>query len=222
MGDTTKKSFLIFGSNGAIGGQCKSILSKSNHVFTSGHDEVELIKDLKSINKLDGVIWAQGLNVNDSIQTFEFLSFSQVLEANVTFVLKSLKLLLQENKIGNGSQLVILSSIWSNIARPNKLSYSISKSAINGLVRSVATDLGSLGISINSISPGPIDTPMTRTALSENDIKKIISENPLGQLITLNQVAEIVCLFAEGKLSGVQGQDLIIDGGWGFSKLVSN
>ncbi len=222
MGDTTKKSFLIFGSNGAIGGQCKVILSKNYHVFTSGHDEVELIDVLKSINKLDGVIWAQGINVNDSIQTFEYLSFNQVLEANVTFVLKSLRLLLQENKIGNGSQLVLLSSIWSNITRPNKLSYSISKSAINGLVKSVATDLGYLGISINSISPGPIDTPMTRTALSENDIKRIISENPLGQLITLNQVAEIVCLFAEGKLSGVQGQDLIIDGGWGFSKLVSN
>ena len=222
MRDLTRKSFLIFGSNGAIGQQCKKLLSSSHQVFTSGHDERALFNDLKKFEKLDGVIWAQGVNTNDSIKTFEFSTFSQVIEANVTFILKSLNMLLRNNKLGKGSQLVVISSIWNNNSRPDKLSYSISKSAINGLVRSIATDLGPLGITINSISPGPIDTPMTRAALLEKDIRRIIAESPIGELISIDQVAEIVCLFADGKLSGVHGQDLRIDGGWGFSKLVSN
>ena len=222
MANATRKSVLIFGSNGSIGGQCKEILSRNQNVWTCGHDLVELSNTVKSIDSLDGVIWAQGLNTNDSIFSFDFPNFSKIFEANVSFILKSIDVLLRENKLRRGSQLVVVSSIWNGLSRPNKLSYSISKSAINGLVRSIATDLGSSGISINSVSPGPIDSTMTRAALSESDLNRIISETPQGKLVSLSQVAEVVCLLAEGKLSGLHGQDLIIDGGWGFSKLVSN
>jgi NAD(P)-dependent dehydrogenase (short-subunit alcohol dehydrogenase family) len=100
------------------------------------------------------------------------------------------------------------------------MSYGISKAAVNGLVRSLAVDLGPLGIQINAVSPGPIDTSMTIANLKPEELERVISESPLKRLVNLNEVASVVCELATGKLSGVTGQEIIIDSGWSVSKLV--
>ncbi|MEI6763737.1 MAG: SDR family oxidoreductase, partial [Actinomycetes bacterium] len=115
---------------------------------------------------------------------------------------------------------VIISSIWSQNSRPGKLSYSVSKAASLAAVRSMAVDLGTAGIHVNAIAPGPIDSPMTRSNLSGDQIAKISSETPIKRLVTLKEVASTVVKFANGEMQGITGQEIVIDGGWGVSKLV--
>jgi NAD(P)-dependent dehydrogenase (short-subunit alcohol dehydrogenase family) len=100
------------------------------------------------------------------------------------------------------------------------LSYGISKAAVGGLVRSLAADLGHRGIQINAVAPGPIDTPMTITNLNPEELERVISESPLKRLVNLGEVASVVCELASGKLSGVTGQEIIVDNGWSVTKLV--
>ena len=114
----------------------------------------------------------------------------------------------------------MLSSIWGHASRPNKLSYAISKAAIGGLIRSLAVDLGPIGVQINAVSPGPIDTPMTVNNLKPGELERIIFETPIKRLVTLEEVTSVVCGLATGKFQGITGQDIIIDGGWSDSKLV--
>jgi NAD(P)-dependent dehydrogenase (short-subunit alcohol dehydrogenase family) len=114
----------------------------------------------------------------------------------------------------------VLSSIWSQASRPNKLSYGVSKAAVGGLIRSLAVDLGPMGIHINSVSPGPINSPMTSSLLNLEELERVVSESPLKRLVTLDEVASTVCELVTGKLSGVTGQEIVIDGGWSVSKLV--
>jgi NAD(P)-dependent dehydrogenase (short-subunit alcohol dehydrogenase family) len=213
-------NFLIFGATGSIGAACMEKLQRSGDITIASRDLEELVRQVSPISSFDGVIWAQGVNAADSAVTFQIDSFMKVMDANVTFVLSSLKVLLDTGKIQSNSQLVVISSIWSQLSRPNKLSYGISKAAVGGLVRSLAADLGQRGIQINAVAPGPIDTPMTITNLNPEELERVISESPLKRLVNLGEVASVVCELATGKLSGVTGQEIIVDNGWSVTKLV--
>jgi 3-oxoacyl-[acyl-carrier protein] reductase len=213
-------NFLVFGASGSIGSACTEKLQPCGDITRGSRDIEEIERQIDSISRFDGVIWTQGINAADSAETFKIDAFEKVMEANVTFILRSLKVLLDESKIQANSQLVVVSSVWSQLSRPNKMSYGISKAAVGGLVRSLAVDLGPLGIQINAVSPGPIDSPMTIANLKPQELERVISESPLKRLVNLNEVASVVCELATGKLSGVTGQEIIIDSGWSVSKLV--
>ena len=213
-------NFLVLGATGSIGSVCAEKLQKSGNVFLGNRDLAKLENQIKEISGFDGIIWAQGINAADSMEDFALQTFEEVMEANVTHILSTLKMLLDNGKINRNSQLVVISSIWSQISRPKKISYGISKAALGGLVRSLSIDLGPLGIQINAVLPGPVDTPMTIKNLRPEELKRVISETPIGRLVTLDEVATIACGIATGKLSGVTGQEIVIDGGWSVSKLV--
>ena len=213
-------NFLVLGATGSIGSVCAEKLQQSGNVFLGSRDLVELENQIEEISGFDGIIWAQGMNAADSIEDFALETFEEVMEANVTYILCTLKMLLDNRKINHDSQLVVISSIWSGISRPNKISYGISKAALGGLVRSLSIDLGPLGIQVNAVLPGPVDTPMTIKNLRQEELKRVISETPIRRLVTLDEVATIVCGIVTGKLSGVSGQEIVIDGGWSVSKLV--
>ena len=212
--------FLVFGATGAIGSACAEKLKSSGLVVHGSRDLRELKGQIDLISSFDGVVWAQGVNTSDSALNFDIEKLRGLIEANVAFILQSLSILLESGKLSQTSQLVMISSIWSQSSRPNKLSYGISKAAVGGLVRSLAVDLGPMGIHVNSVSPGPINTPMTIENLNPAERDRIISESPLKRLASLEDVSSTVCQLASGKLTGVTGQEIIVDCGWSVSKLV--
>ena len=215
-----RPNFLVFGATGSIGSACVEKLLAHGAVTRGSKDLFKLQSQIDSVSRFDGVVWAQGINASDSSATFELDSYEKVMNANVTFVLRSLKVLLDAKKVQRDSQLVLLSSVWGQLTRPNKLSYGISKAAVGGMLRSLSADLGPLGIQINAVAPGPIDTPMTTTNLKPEELERVISESPLKRLVNLDEVASVLCELATGKLSGVTGQEIIVDNGWSVSKLV--
>ena len=210
----------MFGASGLIGAECHSTL-QSHGTVLKGEREVSGFQDqLSDIPQLDAVIWAQGINSSDSIADYEEVGLRETLDANVLFILRTAKLLLNSSKLRHGSQLVVISSIWAQYSRPEKLSYSTSKAATSAVVRSLAVDLGPLGIQVNAISPGPIDSPMTRKNLTPSQIDRITSETPLKRLVSVKEVTQVAVRFANGEMSGITGQDILVDAGWGVSKLV--
>jgi 3-oxoacyl-[acyl-carrier protein] reductase len=215
-----KLNFLVMGASGSIGYACVEKLQNNGTVIRGSKDLIEFSNQIEDVSGFDGIIWAQGMNAADSIENFDINTHEKVMEANVTFILNSMKVLLDRGKILRDSQMVVLSSVWSQASRPNKISYGISKAAIGGLVRSLSVDLGKIGVQINAILPGPIDNPMTIMNLKPEEIERVIAETPINRLVTLDEVVSTVCGFATGKFSGVTGQEIVIDGGWGVSKLV--
>jgi 3-oxoacyl-[acyl-carrier protein] reductase len=215
-----KSNFLVLGATGTIGLACAEKLKVRGTVVMGSKDLSELAEQINSVPNFSGVVWAQGMNIADSAFNFDSDKYQCLMEANVVFIMSSLSLLLKAGSLGHASQLVVLSSIWSQASRPNKLSYGVSKAAVGGLIRSLAVDLGPMGIHINSVSPGPINSPMTSSLLNLEELERVVSESPLKRLVTLDEVASTVCELVTGKLSGVTGQEIVIDGGWSVSKLV--
>jgi hypothetical protein len=223
---------LVFGATGYLGNAIKKGLENEKKISlgvsrknTQGNLlKLEIKSDLNNweIDKesVTGVIWAQGLNSNDSVESFDRDSFNEIINANIAYIINTLNWMLESNFISNGARLVIISSIWEKTSRANKLSYSVSKSALSGLVKSLAIDLAKKQISINSVLPGVIDSPMTHNNLTKDQISRIVEGTPLGKLITPEMITNVCSFLLSEKSLGITGQSILVDGGWTNSRFI--
>jgi 3-oxoacyl-[acyl-carrier protein] reductase len=207
---------LLFGASGTLGTAChKKLTEEKWDVLTSSHT-----RSLTVLPKLNAIVWAQGLNYSASIEETSLDSWNSVIEANVTFVFRTLQEVLLQGVLEKEARLVIVSSVWEHLARSNKSAYITSKSALGGLVRSLSVDLAPLGISINSVLPGVIDSPMTRKHLTAQTIESIRRETPGGRLVSVKEVTDTIFYLISQNSSGITGQSVIVDNGWSLYKNV--
>jgi len=217
---------LIFGAKGSIGNHIFNKFNQTSiNVIGTTSTECNIceniiyvkyddLNNLSKITPVDIIIWASGNNCNDNILNYN--NFNKIFEANVLFIMETLHYLLVNNKINHGAKLVIISSIWEEFTRENKLSYSISKSALSGLVKNVAFDLSKHNILINNVLPGIIDNEMTRKNLSDEQINKIKQSMQFNRLINLEDVYNTIN-FLVTQNTGITGQSIKID--LGFTNL---
>ena len=177
-------------------------------------DDATGMAALGAVGPLDAVVWAQGANVNDSVLQFDLATHLEVLKANCVFVAATLAELLRVNGLRDGARLCVISSIWQAIARDNKLSYTVSKAALAGLVHSAAADLASRGMLVNAVLPSVTDTPMTRAMLSREQIDGFASATRFGRLTSLDDVASTVVFLCSERNTGVTGQSIAVDLGY--------
>jgi len=178
---------------------------------------IDNLNNLLQLDNLDIIIWAQGKNCNDNIETIEENMFSKILEANVIFITKTLQFLLDNNKINDNAKMVIISSIWEKHTRENKLSYSISKAALSGLVKNVSYDLGKRNILINNVLPGVIDNEMTRQTLTPEELQHITQYTYFNRLVRLDELFNTI-YFLVVENTAITGQSIVVD--LGFSNII--
>jgi 3-oxoacyl-[acyl-carrier protein] reductase len=169
---------------------------------------------------LNAVVWAQGINFNDDIYSFDISEHQRIYAANVVFVLSSLQALLKDRLLAPAARLCVISSIWQNIAKQKKMSYAITKSALQGLVQSLSIDLGSSGILVNAVLPGALDTPMTRANLSADQIGRLEQMSPLGTLPSLDDVCNLVGFLCSEANTGITGQFVAADRGFSHARII--
>jgi NAD(P)-dependent dehydrogenase (short-subunit alcohol dehydrogenase family) len=146
-------------------------------------------------------------------KNFDISNFNTMINANISFILNTLHYLLDNNKINNSAKMVIISSIWEESTRPNKLSYTISKAALSGLVKNVSYDLSSKNILINNVLPGVIDNEMSRNALSKETMDRLKNYMNFNRLVTLDDVYKTV-KFLTVDNTGITGQSIKVDLGF--------
>lgn len=95
---------------------------------------------------------------------------------------------------------------------PNSLCYLATKGAIEQIARVLAKDLGSKGITVNTISPGPIDTPQFRGGKSQNIIDSIAKQCPAKRLGDPEDVAPVIAFLVSPAAEWINGQNIRVDG----------
>ena len=181
---------------------------------------VSQIKRLLAKDLVGSVIWAQGKNFNDEIEQFNLTNHLQMYQANVTFIMSSLQALLIGKLLENNARLCVISSIWQNIARQNKLSYCVTKSALQGLIQSLSIDLGKKGMLVNAVLPGALDTEMTRANLSSEQIRRMEMDTPLQSLPNLIDVTGLVSYLCSPQNTGITGQFIAADRGLSNARIL--
>jgi 3-oxoacyl-[acyl-carrier protein] reductase len=138
--------------------------------------------------------------------------FTRMLEINVNGVFfcsrEAVKLMLREKR---GGAIVNLSSI-AGLSAQGTVHYAASKSAVLGLTRACARELGPHGIRVNALCPGVIDTPMA-AAIPEAAIKPLVGATPLRRVGQPEDIAAAAVYLVSEESSFVTGQWLSPNGG---------
>lgn len=219
------KNILVFGVTGSVGSYVyesfkKLDNGKYNVVGTSSKNNNEFLyvtnddlNNLINITKLDVIIWCNGYNISDNIYNFDEDNYLNLMNINVNFILKTLNFLLKNSKINNNCSMVLISSIWEQYVRENKLSYTISKSALGGLVRSLSCDLSNKNILVNNILPGVIDNEMSRKTLSKEQIDNVKNYLKFDRLINLDDLFKTI-KFLTLDNTAITGESIKVDLGF--------
>jgi len=235
-----KKRILVFGASGAIGSSMVSrfiqndwevvAVSRSGSVSvapaltTIAYDPLALPpgsdKLLDTGVPYAAVCWAQGRNASDNVHNVNLEENLAVYQANCLYIVATLKILLEQHLLAPRARLCIISSIWQNLARQDKLSYCMSKAALQGLVLSASADLAKDGILINAILPGALDTPMTRQNVAAEQLQKLSSATYFNKLSALEDVSNLAFFLCSAQNTGITGQFIAADLGFSHVRLL--
>ena len=114
-----------------------------------------------------------------------------------------------KNKWG---RIVNISSVVASTGNPGQSNYVAAKSALNGLTKSLALEVATRGVTVNSISPGFIDTSMT-AKLTDDQKRKITEKIPMGKMGTGEDISSLVFFLVSNDAGYITGQNIHVNGG---------
>ena len=118
-------------------------------------------------------------------------------------------------RAGNGGSIINMSSQMGHIGARNRVSYCMTKHAVEGLTKALGVELAPQGIRVNSVAPTFIDTPMTAPMFENAEFRQWALECiPMGRIGQLREVVAAVMFLASPDSSLMTGSCLKVDGGW--------
>ena len=135
--------------------------------------------------------------------------WDSVINTNLNGIFRITKLVVKGMLKKRWGRVINISSISGSMGNPGQTNYSASKAGVDAFTRSLAKELGSRNITVNSIAPGFIETDMTEAVLDQEVIDKI----PLKRAGTVEDVASLVNFLSSEESNYITGQTLVVDGG---------
>ena len=138
--------------------------------------------------------------------------WDQVIATNLTAAFRLSKGCLRRMMKERRGRIVNIASVVGVTGNPGQVNYAAAKAGILGFTKSLAREVGSRGITVNSVAPGFIDTDMTR-ALTEEQRQGLQNQIPLGRLGSPEDVAAAVLFLVSPQAAYITGETLHVNGG---------
>jgi 3-oxoacyl-[acyl-carrier protein] reductase len=135
-----------------------------------------------------------------------------VMQTNLASVFKLSKAVLRGMMKARKGRIISIASVVGSTGNPGQANYAAAKAGIIGFTKSLAREVGSRGITANVISPGFIDTDMTR-ALNDSQRETVNSQIPLARLGQPADIAAAVAFLASADAGYITGETLHVNGG---------
>lgn len=159
-----------------------------------------------------GLINNAALGADGLLPTMHNREIEDVIRINVTSPIVLTKYLVRPMLSARQGRIVNISSIVARTGYRGLAAYGATKAAIEGFTRSFARDIGSRGITVNSVAPGFLETDMT-SALQPSNLDRIKNRSALNRFVTTAEVAESVAFLLSDAAASITGTILTVDAG---------
>ncbi len=138
--------------------------------------------------------------------------WGEVIEANLSSLFRMCRVAAKAMMKARAGRIINIASVIGETGNPGQTNYAAAKAGMLGFTRALARELGSRGVTVNTVAPGFIDTDMTR-ALSEEQRKTLLEQIPLRRLGEGADVAAAVVFLAGPGAGYITGATLHVNGG---------
>ena len=181
-----------------------------------------IAESIAQLGKLDILINNAGLERRADFWDVTEADFDAVLDVNLKGVFFLTQAFVRHRmQAKSGGKVINISSVHEELPFPHFASYCASKGGIKMLTRNLSIELAPLGITINSIAPGAIETPINKKLLNDPEKLKSLLENiPLKRLGKPEDVASVAAFLASSDSDYVTGTTYFVDGGltWNYEE----
>ena len=161
---------------------------------------------------LYGLVNNAGITNDNLLMRMTEEQWLSVIETNLTSIYRVTKSIVKDMMKAREGRIVNIGSIVGMMGNAGQSNYSASKSGLLGFTKSLARELSSRNINVNSISPGFIDTDMTK-ALSAEQIDNLSKNIPLGRIAESSEVSSVVSFLLSDDSSYITGENINVNGG---------
>jgi len=181
--------------------------------ISSFEDCETLVASVKErFGRIDVLVNNAGMTSDSSLKKMTPQQWQQVIDANLTGVFNMTRNVLPVMLEQNYGRIISISSINGRKGQFGQCNYAATKSALYGFSKSLALEVASKGITVNTVSPGYTKTAMLDT-VKEEILKEIIAEIPVGRLAKPEEIAASVAFLASSDAAFITGANLDINGG---------
>ncbi|GAB5551620.1 MAG: SDR family oxidoreductase [Saprospiraceae bacterium] len=229
MGLETAKTFLNEGAKVVLTGRSQekldAISSELNGEYLLVPAEASSIADSKKLieqtvakfGKIDVLFLNAGIFRLEAISQMTEAIYDEVHNVNVKGPLFTVRE--ANDYLNEGASIIFNTSVVNGKGFPAMTAYASSKAALRSITRVLAAEYGSRGIRVNSLSPGPIDTPIYgKHNVDQNEINNMASsfpsQVPLGRFGQSAEIATVALFLASQDSSYITGAEIPVDGGF--------
>jgi NAD(P)-dependent dehydrogenase (short-subunit alcohol dehydrogenase family) len=168
---------------------------------------------LQRLGRVDVLVNNAGSNVPQRADQITDEAWDRIIELNLSGIMRLTRALLPQMMERKWGRVIHISSVLGLGGKPGRNVYSATKSALIGMARSTALDMGPFGVTVNCISPGPFLTDLPLGVLTEEQKQEFTNRTALKRWGRPEEIAGLALLLGTDAGSYITGATLLIDGG---------
>jgi 3-oxoacyl-[acyl-carrier protein] reductase len=169
-------------------------------------------KTIEKFEKIDVLINNAGIAIYKLIKDTTDEDFDRIFDVNVKGVFNTMRE--ASTLLANNGRIINFSSSVTRLMLPTYGTYSATKSAVEQLTRVFAKEVGTKGITVNSISPGPVNTELFKQGKNEEVIKRLASMSAFNRIGEPEDIAKIILFLVDDDSKWITGQNIGVNGGF--------
>tara|TARA_B100001146_G_C16061012_1_gene382144 strand:- start:49 stop:789 length:741 start_codon:yes stop_codon:yes gene_type:complete len=180
---------------------------------TDDNNIIELMKNInEKYNTVDILINNAGITRDNILIRMKQDEWDEIISTNLTSVFKMSKAVLRGMMKKKAGRIISIASVVGSMGNSGQANYAAAKAGIMGFTKSLAREVGSRGITVNTVAPGFIQTDMTDN-LPDEQKEVLTSQIPMGRLGSVEEIAQAVLFLAGDGSSYITAQTLHVNGG---------